>query len=220
MKIGILGTGIVGRTLGTGLVRLRHEVMMGSRMEGNPHAVEWVQAAGAGASEGTFAAAARFGEVVFNCTSGQHALEAVALAGKGSLAGKILVDVSNPLDFSHGMPPTLTVCNTNSLGEQIQKAFPEAKVVKALNTVDCAVMVDPSLVPGEHELFLCGNDRAAKASVAELLGGLGWTRDRLVDLGDITAARATEMLLPFWVRAMMKFGHGVFNLHLTVGRKP
>ncbi len=219
MKIGILGTGVVGRTLGTKLVQLGHEVVMGSRMDRNPKALEWVAAAGAGASAGTFAAAAKAGEIVLNCTSGQHALEAVAMAGKESLAGKILVDVSNPLDFSRGMPPTLTVCNTDSLAEQIQKAFPQAKVVKALNTVNCEVMVNPSLVPGEHELFLCGNDRAAKATVAELLGQLGWTRQRLVDLGDITAARATEMLLPFWVRAMMKFGHGIFNIHLTVGRK-
>ncbi len=217
MKIGILGTGVVGRTLGTKLVSLGHAVTMGSRSESNKAAAAWAKAAGKGAATGTFAAAAKAGEVVLNCTSGQHALEAVALAGSDNLNGKILVDVSNPLDFSHGMPPTLTVCNTDSLAEQIQRAFPGIRVVKALNTVNSAVMVDPSLVPGEHELFLCGNERAAKAKVAELLGELGWTRDRLVDLGDITAARATEMLLPFWARAMTKFGHANFNFHLAVG---
>ena len=219
MKIGILGTGIVGRTLGTKLVALGHTVTMGSRTESNKAAAEWAAAAGKGAATGTFAAAAKAGELILNCTSGQHALEAIALAGKENLKGKILVDVANPLDFSHGMPPTLTVCNTDSLAEQIQRAFPETKVVKALNTVNCEVMVNPSLVAGEHELFLCGNDRAAKARVAEVLGQMGWTRDRLVDMGDVTAARATEMLLPFWVRAMMKFGHGTFNWHLAVGSK-
>src|SRR3954470_2205060 len=136
MKLGVFGTGMVGSTIATKLAQLGHEVKMGSRAAGNAKAVEWAKAAGGKASQGTFADAAAFGEVLFNCTSGGASLAALQAAGATNLAGKVLVDVSNPLDFSKGMPPTLSVCNTDSLGEQIQRAFPDAKVVKALNTVN------------------------------------------------------------------------------------
>jgi len=141
MKIGILGTGVVGKTLATGLVKLGHDVRMGARSAGGDKAKAWVREAGGKSSEGTFADAAAHGEMVFNCTSGAGSLEALNAAGAGNLQGKILVDVANPLDFSRGMPPTLTVCNTDSLAEQIQRAFPKVRVVKSLNTVTAALMV-------------------------------------------------------------------------------
>ena len=193
MKVGVLGTGSVGKTIGTKLVGLGHEVSMGSRSATNENAADWVGAAGAGASQGTFADAAAFGELVFNCTAGTVSLEALGAAGEGNLSGKVLVDVSNPLDFSKGMPPTLSVCNDDSVGEQIQRAFSEARVVKTLNTVNAGVMVDPASVPGEHDIFICGNDDGAKAQVSELLQSFGWPAERIVDLGDITAARGPEM---------------------------
>jgi 8-hydroxy-5-deazaflavin:NADPH oxidoreductase len=216
MDIGMLGTGMVGRTLGSALVRAGHVVVMGSRRPDHEAAVEWRRAAGPGAAQGTFAEAARHGEVVFNCTAGATSLDALALAGADALAGKILVDVANPLDFSRGMPPTLTVCNTDSLGEQIQRAYPETRVVKALNTMNCLVMVDPRRVPGSHNLFVCGDDAVAKARVMDLLATtLGWSREAIMDLGDITAARGLEMLLPAWVRLMGALGTADFNFHVV-----
>lgn len=200
MDIAILGTGIVGNTIGTKLIQLGHKVKMGSRKAGNEKAVEWAKANGANASEGTFAEAAAFGGLVFNCTSGTGSLDALKQAGAANLKGKAIIDVSNPLDFSKGMPPTLSVCNTDSLGERIQRAFPEAKVVKALNTTNALLMVNPgSLAGGDHSMFICGNDAEAKAKVTDLLKtGFGW-KD-IIDLGDITASRGQEMILPLWLR--------------------
>ncbi|HTB05796.1 MAG TPA: NAD(P)-binding domain-containing protein [Bacteroidia bacterium] len=216
MKIGIIGTGMVGKTIGTKLVELGHEVKMGSRTANNEKAVEWVKGAGAKASQGTFADAAAFSEIVFNCTKGEVSIEALKAAGANNLKGKILVDVANALDFSKGMPPFLTpeLTNTNSLGEEIQRIFPDTKVVKALNTMNCVLMVNPKLVPGSHDLFVCGNDADAKAKVSEILiKGFGWPE--VLDMGDITAARATEMLLPIWVRLMMKFQSPNFNFKIV-----
>jgi predicted dinucleotide-binding enzyme len=158
VRIGVLGTGEVGNRLGTKLVSLGHEVKMGSRTAKNPKAVEWAKANGPKASAGTFADAAKHGEVVFNCTSGSASLEALKQAEAGNLRGKVLIDVANPLDFSKGMPPSLAVSNTDSLAEQIQRGFPDAKVVKTLNTTSNPVMVNPGLLPGEHDVFVCGND--------------------------------------------------------------
>jgi 8-hydroxy-5-deazaflavin:NADPH oxidoreductase len=210
MRIAVLGTGDVGNRLATKLVSLGNEVMMGSRTAKNPKAAAWAKVMGAKASTGTFEDAAKFGEVVFNCTAGAVSLEALKLAGKGNLATKVLVDVSNPLDFSKGMPPTLTACNTDSLGEQIQRAFPDAKVVKALNTMGNELMVNPGLVPGEHDTFVCGNDQQAKAKVVEMLRAFGWKSP--IDLGDITAARGLEMMLPIWVRLMVTLRTRNFQL--------
>ncbi len=215
MKIGILGTGIVGKTLGAKLARLGHDVRMGSRAAGGESAREWARITGSKSSEGTFADAAAHGEIVFNCTSGMASLEALNAAGAKHLQGKVLIDVSNPLDFSKGMPPTLSVCNTDSLGEQIQRAYPTAKVVKALNTVTAAVMVEPSLIPGVHSIFVCGNDAKAKAQVIDLLKtGFGWKE--VMDLGDITGARAQEMYLPLWLRLFTKFKTPNVNIHVVV----
>jgi 8-hydroxy-5-deazaflavin:NADPH oxidoreductase len=215
MKAGILGTGMVGATIGTKLVQLGHQVKMGSRTANNEKAAKWVNENGSNTSQGTFADAAAFGEIIFNCTKGDGAMDAVKAAGEANLNGKILVDVSNPLDFSKGMPPSLypSLSNTNSLGEEIQRTFPNTKVVKALNTMNCVLMVNPSLVPGSHDLFMCGNDEAAKAIVSGIVKSFGW--DSIVDLGDITAARAMEAMLPIWVRLMMKFQSPNFNFKIV-----
>ncbi len=214
MKLGILGTGMVGATIGTKLIQLRHEVKMGSRTADNPKAAEWVRANGKGATSGTFSDAAAFGEILFNCTSGKGSLEALKLAGEKSMNGKILIDVANPLDFSKGMPPSLTICNTDSLGEQIQRAFPNVKVVKSLNTVNCKLMAEPSLVHGDHDIFVAGNDKSAKDKVIQILKEwFGWKS--VIDLGDISAARALEMILPLWVRLMGIYQSPDFNFKIV-----
>ena len=214
MKIGMLGTGVVGKTIGTKLVQLGHDVRMGSRKAGNDKARAWMKEAGGKASEGTFAEAAAHGDMVFNCTAGMASLDALRAAGAQNLRSKILIDVSNPLDFSKGMPPTLSICNTDSLGEQVQREFPEAKVVKTLNTVTTALMVEPSLVPGVHTMFVSGNDAQAKQRVTQLLKeGFGW-KD-VIDLGDISAARAQEMYLPLWLRLYMGLQTANVNVHVV-----
>jgi 8-hydroxy-5-deazaflavin:NADPH oxidoreductase len=214
MKIAVLGSGAVGQTIGTKLVELGHDTKMGSRTATNEKAAEWASKAGARASHGTFADAATFGEIVFNCTGGMVALEALRMGGAENLAGKILIDISNSLDFSNGFPPTLSVCNTDSLGEQIQREFPDANVVKALNTVNAMLMANPSIVPGEHDLFMCGNDADAKATVRNMLTEwFGWKI--VIDLGDISSARGTEQLLPIWVRLMGLFKSPQFNFHIV-----
>jgi 8-hydroxy-5-deazaflavin:NADPH oxidoreductase len=214
MKIGVLGTGMVGATIATKLIELGQEVMMGSRNAGSEKAVTWAQAKGANASQGAYAQAARFGEILFNCTQGTASVEALQSAGADNLKGKILIDVANPLDFSHGAPPTLSICNTDSLGELIQRTFPETKVIKTLNTVNCGVMVNPALVPGDHDIFVCGNDAGAKARVAELLKQwFGWRS--VIDLGDISAARATEQMMPIWLRLYGVLGVPHFNFRVV-----
>jgi len=216
MNIAVLGTGIVGRTIGTALVRAGHVVRMGSRTTQNAHATAWSQALGEGSSAGTFAEAAFSGELIFNCTSGAGTLNALALAGEPNLDGKILIDVANPLDFSHGFPPVLSTLNTDSLGEQIQRTLPGARVVKTLNTMNCNVMVNPARVPGRHHVFLSGNDASAKTTVADLLhGAFGWEPDTILDLGDITTARGVEMILPLWVRLYSALGTPDFNFHIA-----
>lgn len=214
MRIAVLGTGMVGRTLATKLVELGHEVRLGSRTAGNEAAVAWAEAAGARASAGDFAGAAGFGELVVNATLGPASLDALRSAGDERLAGKVLLDVANPLDSSGGMPPTLTVANTDSLGEQLQRAFPDARVVKSLNTVRADVMVDPHIVPGHHTVFLCGDDADAKRRVGDLLLELGWARDQQLDLGGIDAARGVEMYLPLWLRLWQATGTAVLNVQV------
>lgn len=214
MRIGVLGTGTVGRTLGSALLSGGHEVRLGSRSAGNEAAVQWAEGIGGPASEGTFAEAAGFAEIVINATAGAASLDALAMAGGEQLAGKVLVDVANPLDRSRGMPPTLTVCNDDSLAEQIQRAFADVRVVKTLNTVTAAVMVDPTLVDGSHTMFVAGNDAQAKAEVGALLQELGWPESSIMDLGDITAARGMEMYLPLWIRLWGATGTAVLNVEV------
>jgi len=215
MKVGVLGTGGVGQALAGKLVSLGHEVMMGSRKAGNEKAVAWAASAGQGGSQGSFADAAGFGELLLNATSGVGSIDALTAAGESNLAGKVLIDVSNPLDMSSGFPPGLSICNTESLGERIQNTFPSARVVKTLNTLNSDVMVRPGIVPGDHNLFLSGNDPAAKAEVATLLESFGWPRGSLIDLGDISTARGTEMYVAFWLRVMIARGNPHFNIHVV-----
>src|SRR5260221_3949685 len=219
MKIAILGTGMVGNALGIKLVQVGHQIMMGSRAASSEAGQQWLKAVGAKGQIGTFGHAAAFAEVIFDCTNGANSIAALRQAGAANLRGKILIQVSNPLDVSKGMPPTLTVCNTDSLGEQIQREFPDTRVVKALNTVNCAVMVQPSLVPGEHDLIICGNDAAAKRQVTAWLGEwFGWKKENVIDLGDITSARGTEMYLALWVRLWGVLGTPHFNIKVVRGR--
>ena len=215
MEIGVLGTGMVGQAIATKLASLGHEIRMGSRKAGNEDAVACVTEAGKGASEGTFADAAQFGELVLNCTAGVASVDALTAAGADNLADKVLVDIANPLDFSQGMPPTLAVCNDDSLGERIQATFPEARVVKTLNTMNCQVMVDPARVPGEHSVFVSGDDDSAKREVTALLGGFGWPEERIIDLGGISTARGTEMYLPLWLSLYGQLQTGDFNIGLV-----
>jgi predicted dinucleotide-binding enzyme len=213
MKIGVLGTGMVGTTIATKLVALGHDVMLGSRTRDNEKAAAWVKEAGAKATAGTFADAAAFGELVFNCTLGAATLEALGSTGS-ALDGKILIDTSNPLDFSKGMPPSLFSGNTDSLGEQIQRALPKAKVVKALNTINCQLMVDAGRLQGDHDVFVCGDDAEAKARVREILQGwFGWKS--VVDLGGIGSARGTESYLPLWIRLWGALGTADFNIKVV-----
>ena len=176
---------------------------------------EWLKATGNKARIASFADAASHGEIVINATSGIASIEALKLAGEKNLNGKILIDVANPLDFSRGFPPTLSVCNTDSVAEQIQRAFPAAKVVKTLNTMTAFVMVDPAKVGGgDHDVFVSGNDATAKARVTELLKSwFGWRT--VIDLGDITTARGAEMILPIWVRLMAVLGTPMFNFKIV-----
>lgn len=213
MKIAILGTGSVGATIGSKLVQLGHEVRMGSRSASNEKGLAWVKATGDKASLGTFADAAAFGELAFNVTSGSGSIPALEAAAAG-LAGKLVVDVSNPLDFSQGFPPTLFSGNTDSLGEQAQRTLPASKVVKALNTVTAQLMVDAKRVAdGQHDALICGNDAEAKAQVTSILKDwFGWLH--VVDLGDISKSRGLESYLALWVRLYGALGTGDFNIKI------
>jgi predicted dinucleotide-binding enzyme len=223
MNVGILGSGIVGQTIGAKLAERGVDVVLGTRSPGQldqkrgmgATLAEWVAKVGARGRLGSFADAAAHGEVIINATSGTGSLQALSLAGASNLAGKILIDVANPLDFSKGMPPSLTVCNTDSLGEQIQKAFPAVRVVKTLNTTTASVMVNPALVAGgDHDLFISGNDPDAKRQVTTFLREwFGWKS--VIDLGDISTARGTEMLLPIWVRLWGALGTPMFNFRIA-----
>jgi predicted dinucleotide-binding enzyme len=225
MRFGVLGTGVVGKTIAARLVGSGHEVMVGTRdpeetlsrtepdRYGNPPFGVW-QGEHPDVALGTFAEAAAHGEVVVNATAGAVSLEVLEQAGEDNLSGKVLMDISNPLDFSRGMPPTLSVVNTDSLGEQIQRRFPEARVVKTLHTMNARLMVDPAqLAGGDHTVFVCGDDPEAKAAVTALLRGFGWSD--ILDLGDITTARGTEMMLPVWVRLFGALEKPLFNFKIV-----
>jgi predicted dinucleotide-binding enzyme len=217
MKAGVLGTGMVGEAIASKLIETGHVVMMGSRTASNEKAAAFVaKHPGGKASAGTFTDAAAFGEIVFNCTKGMETINILKSAGEKNLNGKILIDISNPLDFSKGMPPTLSVCNTNSLAEEIQSAFPAVKVVKALNTMWCGLMVNPGMLNGgDHNVFMSGNDAGAKQQVAGILKSFGWSEKNIIDLGDIKTARGTEMFLPLWLSIMGATNSGAFNIKVV-----
>jgi 8-hydroxy-5-deazaflavin:NADPH oxidoreductase len=224
MKVAIIGSGIVGQTLGKKFVELGHDVILGTR---DPNKLDeakgwagslsdWLTAVGNKATVATFAAAAAQGEIIINATHGMASLAALQTAGAENLQDKILIDVANELDFSQGMPPKSLAADTTSLGEKIQAAFPNTKVVKTLNTMNCAVMVNPKqLSDGNHTVFVSGNDADAKAKVTELLQSFGWTD--IFDLGDITSARGTEMMMPMWLLTFGKLGNVPYNFKIVVG---
>ncbi|HET8767080.1 MAG TPA: NAD(P)-binding domain-containing protein [Pedococcus sp.] len=224
MNIAVLGTGMVGQALAGRLHELGHDVVVGTRDPeatlartepdgmGNPPFGAWLDAH-RGVGLDTFAAAAGRAELVVNATSGGGALPALEAAGADALAGKVVLDISNPLDFSNGFPPTLFVKDTDSLGEQIQRAFPQARVVKSLNTLNATLMVDPASLGEESTVFVSGDDAEAKATVTELLHAFGHTD--VIDLGDLSTARGTEMLLPVWLRLMGALGTASFNFKVV-----
>lgn len=218
MKIGVLGTGTVGETIASALVNKGHHVLMGSRSAGNDKAKTWVKKAGERASEGTFDDAALYGDLVFVCLNGEFALEALKNINSNNLASKIVVDVTNPLDFTQGLPPRILEDFRNvSLGEKIQEAVPHGYVVKALNTVNANVMVDARKVNnGNHTLFICGNEVNAKNQVKHfLVDNFYWKPESLLDLGDIKAARCTEAILPFWVLVWQTLGTPLFSFKVV-----
>lgn len=225
MNITILGTGVVGQTIANRLMEMNHNITMGTR---NPHEtiqrkdinpmtghsfVDWHKE-NAKVKLSTFENAADKAMLIINATSGLVSMEVLETIGREKLNNKVLLDVSNPLDFSQGMPPTLFVCNTESLAEKIQAAFPDTKVVKSLNTMNARIMMHPISIPGEHNVFVSGNDDKAKKLVTELLYEVGWKHDNIIDLGDISSARGTEMLLPLWLRLWNKMGNANFNFHI------
>jgi predicted dinucleotide-binding enzyme len=219
MNIGVLGTGVVGETIATALTEKGHNVRMGSRSANNEKAAAWIKRSNNHATQGDFNDAAAFGEIVFLCLNGEHALDAVRSIDADSVNGKIVVDVTNPLDFSKGMPPRLIegLNNSTSLGEEIQNVLPVAKVVKTFNTVNCNVMVNPKLVNnGDHTLFICGNDADAKNKVKHfLVDTFGWKPENLLDIGGIQSARGTEAYVPFWVMMMQATGSPMFNIKVV-----
>ncbi|HEX6256384.1 MAG TPA: NAD(P)-binding domain-containing protein [Euzebyales bacterium] len=225
MRIAVLGTGPVGQAIAGKLAELGHDVTVGTRSVatamartepdtfGNPAFPTWV-AQHPEVGVATLADAAAAGELVVNATNGGGSIAALEAAGEERLTGKVLIDIANPLDFSAGMPPSLWVSNTDSLAEQIQRRLPETRVVKALNTINAYVMVDPKqLAGGDHTVFVSGNDPAAKTQVTELLRSLGWSD--VIDLGDITTARGTEMYLPLWARLWAATQNPMFNIKVV-----
>ena len=225
MKIAVLGTGVVGRTIAARLAALDHDVTVGTRdpestlartetdAMGNPPFSGWL-AEQADVRLGTFADAVAQAQLVVNATGGEASIPALTSAGAANLAGKVVLDIANPLDFSRGFPPSLFVKDTDSLAEQIQRAFPDARVVKALNTMTAALMAEPAqLAGGDHSTFVSGNDDDAKKTVVTLLESLGHTD--VIDLGDITTARGTEMLLPIWLRLMGALATPMFNFKIV-----
>lgn len=225
MKIAVLGTGTVGQALAGRLAELGHDVTVGTRdteatrvktgpdAMGNPPYAAWA-AEHPAVRLATFADAAADAELLVNATSGAVSIAALRAAGDANLARKILLDIANPLDFSNGFPPTLFVKDTDSLGEQIQAAFPQLKVVKALNTLTASLMVNPqALAAGDHSVFVSGNDPEAKKIVTVLLESFGHTD--VIDLGDITTARGSEMILPLWLRLLATFNTPMFNLKVV-----
>jgi predicted dinucleotide-binding enzyme len=229
-KIAILGTGSVGQTLAAKFVALGYTVMAGTRNVseklaektgdgyGGKSFREW-HSLNKQVKLGTFAEASAFGDILLNATKGSYSLEALKLAGAENLKGKILIDVANPLDTSKGMPPTLIpeLSNTNSLGEEIQRTFPELKVVKALNTMWNGLMVAPEMINGgDHVVFICGNHPDAKDKVKDILRSFGWEDKSILDLGDITSSRGTEMYLPLWLRVMSATNSAAFNIKIVI----
>ena len=214
MQIGVLGSGITAQTIGSKLIQLGHEVMLGSRDEANANAVSWARDVGnQHALYGTFMNAASFGEIIFNCTLGSASLDALEQSRAENLNGKILIDTSNPLDRSTDQW-SLTVCNTDSLGEQIQRIYPETRVVKTLNTVNANVMVDPAKLVEQTHVFVSGDDIEAKATVVRILRDwFGWKQ--IIDLGGIETSRSVEMYVLLWHSLRNAISSQRFNIKVV-----
>ena len=213
MRIGVLGSGEVGRTVAAGLAAAGHEVVLGTRDPTSADLLDW-----SGSAEvplATPADAATHGELLVNATPGTASAQALADAGADELDGTVLLDLANPLDFSGGFPPSLSVSNTDSLAETLQRRFPSLRVVKALNTVNSDVMVDPGLLAEPSAIFVAGDDADAKAAVSGVLRSLGWQSDQIVDLGGVSAARGTEAYLLLWLGLMGAVGTGRFNIRVV-----
>ena len=213
MNIGVLGTGTVGQTIASRLIEVGHQVMLGARTETNPKAADWVGRHPERAVQGTFAQAARFGDLLFVCTRGEHTITALEAAGTDALANKVVIDVTNPMAFSSGIPHQLPAyTNTTSLAEQIQKTFPAMKLVKSLNTMWGGLMANPNqLREGDHTVFMSSDWPEAKAAVRDILQQFGWRSDNILDLGDITTARGPEMFVALWLRLRLS---PAINSHL------
>jgi hypothetical protein len=214
MRIGIIGSGHVGMTIADGALRAGHQVRLGARTPEKPELRDWLERAGEGASLSEIDGAAEFGDLLVNATAGDGSLEALRTAGAENLAGKTLLDIANAGDSVDG-GFELTYVNDVSLAEEIQRAFPELHVVKALNTMHREVMATPEKVPGDHAVFICGNDEEAKAQVRQLLGDFRWRDENVIDLGDLTASRALEMFVPLWVRINSALGGRLFNISVV-----
>jgi len=230
MKAAVFGTGIVGQVIASRLADLGHKVVIGTRDRsdtlargekdhyGNPPFSEWYKQNKSNVDVASFEEAASASEIIFNCTNGQASIEALRQAGDANVKGKIIVDIANPLDFSNGMPPSLSPGNTDSLGEAIQRTFPDTRVVKTLNTMNCFLMVNPSAVPGDHNVFVSGNDHSAKTTVQGILKSFGWQESNILDLGDISTARGTEQLLPLWLRLFGLLRSPMFNFKIVTSQ--
>lgn len=215
MRYAVLGTGMVGHTLATKLASLGHEVRMGAREADNEKATAWAAATGGTAGHGRFAHVAAWAERIVVAVNGAH-VEALADALPATaVAGKTVIDVTNPLDASQGMPPVLVahLSNTHSAGEALQAGLPGAQVVKTLNTMNHQIMVDPSRIPGDHAVFVCSDHDAAKSDAVQMLAEFGWTDP--IDLGPLAAARGTEGMMPFWLRMWAANGNADFNYSLV-----
>jgi predicted dinucleotide-binding enzyme len=227
MNISVLGTGTVGQVLAAALSNLGHQVFMGTRNVadsltkteadnwGNPAIGTWIGDNPQVELVPFKEAVERGNELIVFAMNGKTVFDCLDAVGESLLNGKVMLDISNPLDFGQGFPPTLFVSNTESLGEQIQNRYPNLKVVKTLNTMSNPVMVNPKLLKGDHTVFVSGNDQEAKAAATRLLNSFEWDDKNILDLGDITTARGTEMMLPLWVRLYGKLQSPFFNFHVN-----
>lgn len=227
MNIAVIGTGAVGQAMSRKFAEQGHNVFMGTRNVeqslnrvetdawGTPGIGSWIKENPQVQLTSFKEAAEKGNDLLIFAVQGMAALSALETIGEELLNGRTMIDISNPLDFSQGFPPTLSICNTESLGEQIQKTYPELRVVKALNSISHPVMGNPQLIEGDHVVFLCGNDPQAKLHVTEILESFGWKLKNIIDVGDITASRGTEMLLPLWVRLMGKYQSPFFNINIV-----
>lgn len=197
-RVGVLGTGEVGRRLAAGFASRGHEVVIGSRDPAKPELAEWLSGDGAGVVAGTFAEAAAHGELLVLAVLGDAAEAVIADAGPSNFGGKVVIDAMNPLDFSGGFPAKLSISGEDSLGERVQRALPEAKVVKAFNTIGNQYFVEPSFSEGQPTMLIAGNDEEAKRTVEEVLTDFGWSD--VVDIGGIEGARELEAICIAWVK--------------------